>query len=59
MTKHQRRALGMRPNPQGFFPAPSQSTFSRLLAQLDALRLNHAMLAIQAPARGQSPPRTP
>ena len=34
LTQHQRRALGIRPNPQGFFPAPSQSTFSRLLAGL-------------------------
>ena len=40
LTQHQRRALGIRRNPKGRFPAPSQSTFSRLLASLDATRLN-------------------
>jgi hypothetical protein len=55
LTQHQRRALGIRPNPQGFFPAPSQSTFSRLLAQLDAPRLNQTLLAIQTQVRGQPP----
>ena len=56
LTQHQRRALGIRPNPQDFFPAPSQSTFSRLLAQLDAPRLNQILLEIQAQVRGQPPP---
>jgi hypothetical protein len=56
LTQYQRRALGIRPNPQGFFPAPSQSTFSRLLAQLDAPRLNQTLLAIQTQVRGQPPP---
>ena len=56
LTQHQRRALGIRPNPQGYFPAPSQSTFSRLLAGLDARRLNEVLLAIQAQVRGQPPP---
>jgi len=56
LTQHQRRALGIRPNPQGHFPAPSQSTFSRLLAQLDPRRLNQVLLDIQAQARGQPPP---
>jgi hypothetical protein len=56
LTQHQRRALGIRPNPQGRFPAPSQSTFSRLLAKLDARRLNQVLLDIQAQARGQPPP---
>jgi Domain of unknown function (DUF4338) len=56
LTQHQRRALGIRPNPQGFFPAPSQSTFSRLLAQLDAPRLNQSLLEVQAQVRGQPPP---
>jgi hypothetical protein len=56
LTQHQRRALGIRPNPQGHFPAPSQSTFSRWLAKLDARRLNQVLLDIQAQARGQPPP---
>jgi hypothetical protein len=56
LTQHQRRALGIRPNPQGRFPAPSQSTFSRLLAKLDARRLNQVLLDIQTQVRGQPPP---
>jgi hypothetical protein len=56
LTQHQRRALGIRPNPQGFFPAPSQSTFSRLLARLDGARLNQTLLEIQTQVRGQPPP---
>jgi hypothetical protein len=56
LTQHQRRALGIRPNPQGFFPAPSQSTFSRLLANLDGARLNQTLLEIQTQVRGQPPP---
>jgi hypothetical protein len=56
LTQAQRRALGIRPNPQGRFPAPSQSTFSRLLKKLDAPRLNQVLLEIQARVRGQPPP---
>lgn len=56
LTQHQRRALGIRPNAQNFFPAPSQSTFSRLLAGLDARRLNQVLLEIQTQVRGQAPP---
>jgi hypothetical protein len=55
LTQHQRRALGIRPNPAGYFPAPSQSTFSRLLSGLDARRLNEILLAIQTQVRGQPP----
>lgn len=56
LTQHQRRALGIRPNPAGDFPAPSQSTFSRLLSGLDARRLNEVLLGIQRQVRGPSPP---
>lgn len=56
LTQHQRRALGIRPSPNGHFPAPSQSTFSRLLSGLDARRLNQVLLEIQAQVRGQPPP---
>jgi hypothetical protein len=55
LTQHQRRALGIRPNPQGHFPAPSQSTFSRLLAKLDPHRLNQILLDIQTQVRGAPP----
>jgi len=56
LTQHQRRALGIRPNAQGYFPAPSQSTFSRLLSGLNARRLNQVLLEIQAQVRGKPPP---
>lgn len=56
LTQHQRRALGIRPNAQNFLPAPSQSTFSRLLSGLNARRLNQVLLKIQAQVRGQAPP---
>jgi hypothetical protein len=56
LTQHQRRALGIRPSPDGHFPAPSQSTFSRSLSGLDARRLNQVLLDIQAQVRGQPPP---
>lgn len=56
LTQHQRRALGIRPNAQGYFPAPSQSTFSRLLSGLNARRLNEVLLEIQVQVRGQPPP---
>ena len=56
LTQHQRRALGIRPSPKGHFPAPSQSTFSRLLSGLDARRLNQVLLEIQAQVRGKPPP---
>ena len=56
LTQAQRRAVGIRPNPQGRFPAPCQSTFSRLLKGLNAPRLNEVLLQIQAQVRGQPPP---
>ena len=56
LTQHQRRALGIRPSPSSHFPAPSQSTFSRLLSGLDARRLHQVLLEIQAQVRGQPPP---
>ena len=40
LNQHQRRARGIRPDPQGQFPAPSQSTFARFLAKLEAKALN-------------------
>ena len=40
LTQVQRRALGIRPGPEGRFPAPCQSTFSRMFEGLDARRVN-------------------
>jgi hypothetical protein len=53
----QRRALGIRRNRQGFYPAPSQSTFSRFLAGVDENKLEQQLLSIQRRLRGPIPPR--
>ena len=55
LTQVQRRALGIRRNPEGRYPAPSQSTFSRLLQHLDGRKVNAALLAIQEKVRGTPP----
>jgi hypothetical protein len=54
-SQAQRRALGIRRNRQGNYPAPSQSTFSRFLAGIDAARLNQTLLQIQQRVRGVAP----
>ena len=55
LSQGQRRALGIRRNPKGKYPAPSQSTFSRFLAGIDVLKLNENLLAIQRQLRGPAP----
>jgi len=55
LTKGQRRALGIRRNPQRRYPAPSQTTFCRLFRQVDAAQINAAILAIQEQIRGPVP----
>lgn len=55
LSQAQRRALGIRRNPKGDYPAPSQSTFSRFLAGLDGHKLNQNLLAIQTQLRGPAP----
>ena len=55
LTQNQRRALGIRPSPDGSFPAPSQATFSRFLDRSDAQALHQRLLQIQAKVRGQPP----
>lgn len=57
LTQAQRRAVGFRRNPAGRYPAPSQSTFSRLLKKLDGRQVNRALLAIQQKVRGLPPPQ--
>src|SRR5437879_13107425 len=44
LSNAQRRALGIRRNPQGEDPAPSQATFSRVLAGIDAVNQNRTPL---------------
>ena len=54
-VKPERRALGIRLNPQGRYPAPSQSTFSRCLQKVDGRKLEERILAMQEQVRGQPP----
>lgn len=55
MSEAQRRALGIRRNRQGEYPAPSQSTFSRFFCGIDGAQLNQVILAIQTRLRGAAP----
>jgi hypothetical protein len=55
LTQVQRRALGIRPSPDGRFPAPCQSTFSRMFQGLDARKVNAVLLEIQEKVRGRPP----
>lgn len=53
LSQRQRRALGIRPNRvTGRCPAPSQPTFCRLYAQVDAREIERAVLAFQRQVRG-------
>jgi DDE_Tnp_1-associated len=47
LSQPQRRALGIRRNPQGKYPAPTQPTFCRLLQRVDGHKVQQAILAIQ------------
>lgn len=55
LTQAQRRTLGIRRNRQGRYPAPGQSTFSRLLQNLSGRKVNEALLAVQEKVRGRPP----
>jgi len=54
-SQGQRRALGIRQNPKGKYPAPSQSTFCRLFQRVDGPKVEALILAIQEQVRGQPP----
>jgi len=54
MSQAQRRALGVRPQPEGY-PAPSQSTFCRLMKHIDDEALEQVILQTQAQIRGPAP----
>jgi len=54
-SQPQRRALGIRRNPKGRYPAPSQPTFCRCLQKVDGRKLEETILAIQEKMRGQPP----
>jgi hypothetical protein len=55
LSQAQRRALGIRRNPQGKCPAPTQPTFCRLLQRVDAAKVEEVILAIQEQMRGPAP----
>ncbi|MBI4327846.1 MAG: ISAs1 family transposase [Chloroflexi bacterium] len=54
-SRGQRRALGIRRNPQGKYPAPSQSTFCRFFQRVEGRKVEEALWAIQEQVRGQAP----
>jgi hypothetical protein len=56
LTQNQRRALGIRRNPQKKYPAPCQSTFCRLFQAVDGAPINRAILDIQTQIRSPEPP---
>ena len=55
LAQSQRRALGIHPLANGWYPAPSQPTFSRALQAVDPEAVDRAVLAFQAQVRGQPP----
>jgi len=55
LTQAQRRSLGIRIDPKGRYPAPGQSTFSRLLKRVDGRKINETLLDIQEKLRGNPP----
>jgi uncharacterized protein DUF4338/DDE family transposase len=55
LSQAQRRALGIRRNPKGKYPAPTQPTFCRLLQRVDALKVEEVILVIQEQMRGPAP----
>ena len=57
MTQWQRAALGIRQNAAGKYPSPSQPTFCRLLQQVDALKVEKAILDYQEQLRGPCTPQ--
>lgn len=56
LTQAQRRALGVRRDPKGKYPAASQSTFSRFFRHVNAQRIDQALRDIQTQIRGAVPP---
>lgn len=55
LSQAQRRALGIRRDSNGWYPAPSQPTFSRALQAVDPEAVDRAVLGFQAQVRGQPP----
>jgi hypothetical protein len=55
LSQAQRRALGIRRNAHGKYPAPTQPTFCRLLQRVDARKGEEVILALQEQVRGPAP----
>lgn len=55
LSQGQRRALGIRPWVNGWYPAPSQPTFWRALQAVDADAIDRAVLDFQTQVRGHPP----
>ena len=55
LSQPQRRAPGIRRDPHGHYPAPSQSTWCRLFQAIDSVRLEQVMLEVQQRLRGPAP----
>ena len=55
LSQPQRRALGVRRNPLGKYPAPSQPTFCRMQREVGIERLAAVLLEIQTQLRGAPP----
>jgi hypothetical protein len=54
MSQAQRRALGVRQQPEGY-PAPSQPTFCRMMKHIDDQALEQILLQTQTQIRGAAP----
>jgi len=55
LSQAQRRALGVRPDADGKYPAPSQPTFCRMMKHIDADGLEAIFLRVQEQIRGPAP----
>lgn len=55
LSQAQRRALGIRPDADGWYPFPSQPTFSRLINAVSFDAVNRVALEFQTQVRGQPP----
>ncbi len=55
LSQTQRRALGIRRNRQGHYPAPSQSTFCRLQQEVNGTQVEKILLRVQEQLRGPAP----
>ena len=53
-SQAQRRALGIRRNPQGKYPAPHQSTFCRFFQQVDGRKVEEALNILQFSPKGMA-----